>query len=162
PSRPLAGPPFAFQDREAFHEARYFPGQSEPPFPAPGRDALLQELAALQTLDPLTQSTAVVWLCGLARTDQAGPVLVFLPHPNPASLEEQLPLREVLGQLASCPVRHKLLILDVTAPFTDARIGVLASEVAAGVQRDVEAVPDAGRLVLCPCAPGQVAFASED
>ena len=47
-------------------------------------------------------------------------------------------------------------------PLTDARLGLLAHDVAAAVQLDLAAVPDAARLVLCACSPGQTALFSEE
>src|SRR5262249_45745114 len=58
--------------------------------------------------------------------------------------------------------RHKLLVLDIAWPLADARLGLLADDASARLEDELNAVADPHRLVLCSCAPGQVALASED
>src|SRR5262249_22614691 len=90
-----------------------------------------------------------------------GQVVIFPGDANPDDPGSTLALRALLEALRACRARHKLLVLDIMRPLADARVGVLADDSADRVAADLDAVPDPFRLVLCACAPGQVALTSE-
>ncbi|MFO0841561.1 MAG: hypothetical protein U0797_04050 [Gemmataceae bacterium] len=101
-----------------------------------------------------------VYLSAYARADAAGRVQVL---PADCDLNDPvtwLPLERVLKLLRATP-SQKLLVLDLAAPPAGVRRTVVLDDVWACVPRDLAAVPDADRLVLCAAGPGQAALASE-
>jgi Carboxypeptidase regulatory-like domain len=82
--------------------------------------------------------------------------LVLLPSDAaPSDLTTGLRLRDVLIRLKACPSQEKLLVLDVAPPVASAWRGHIHHDLGAAIARELDALPDAGRLVLCPCAAGQ-------
>ncbi len=147
-------------DRESFQAADYFLHKSSPKWTSPDRATLRETLAALGSRPPA--EPVVVYLSALAQKSGDAGVLLLPADADPLHLETALPLREVLEALAACPAREKLLVLDVMAPRTDARLGLIANDLGAAVQDDLRSVADPNRLVLCACSPGEVSLASED
>src|SRR5262249_12871919 len=58
--------------------------------------------------------------------------------------------------------KHVLVIFDAFWPGEDSYLGPLGQDVADSLPRELDAVPDPRRLVLVPCAPGQVPLASPE
>jgi hypothetical protein len=132
-------------------------------FTSQERVLLVQELKSLGRGQPADQPL-VVYLCARAVVGADGAVAVL---PGDARLDEPatwLPLGEVLQYLRDCPVKHKLLLLDLAQPFVDPRAGVLTNDVPERLQPEVKAAVDLDSTlwVLCSCSPGQVSLASED
>ncbi len=157
-ARQLPRPPWAARDQNALLEGGYFVGEGG----AAVRDraALVSRLASLKGRRP--DEAVLLYVSGQAVCDDAGRVVLLPGDADPDRLADGLPLRAVLEELRDCPARHKLLVLDVARPLADPRLGVLVDDASARVPAELEEVPDAHRLALCACAPGQVALASED
>lgn len=151
---------WAARDREAL-ETLGWDGHAA--FTSQERRLLVQELRDLGRGQPAGQPL-VVYLCAYAAvTGEGVPALL----PADARLDDEstwLPVREVLESLKTCPVKHKLLLLDLMKPLTDARVGLLRGEVGAPLEQLVQAAVegDPGLQVLCACAPGQTSHASEE
>src|SRR5262249_53131134 len=91
-------------------------------FPSQVR-ALLKQV--LHNLRQEGEKPVVVFLSAYAVALPDGTVHLL---PADANLEKPgtwLPLVDVLRDLRACPSRHKLLILDLMRPFTDAKLGLL-------------------------------------
>ena len=103
----------------------------------------------------------IVYLSAHARLGPKGEIRILRADAQFGHLEREPSLRDVLAALKACPARDKLLILDIMRPHADASLGVLDDDVAGGVLRELEAVPDEGRTVLCAASAGQRSQASE-
>jgi hypothetical protein len=125
--------------------------------------ALLRgELAHLRTR-PANEGI-LLHLSALARTAK-GTVYLLPSDADPDDPGSWVPLGEVMDALHDCPARHKVLILDVARPSADARLGILADDVATRLPTLLE--PEVGKdpallFVLLPCSPGEVALASDE
>jgi hypothetical protein len=151
----LHGPAWRGQDAAGLAEGGFFGAVSEPPARLT-RAALEQELTSLAR----HRQNVVVYLAGLARLDAAGHIHLL---PADADLDEPatwLPLARVLEALAGRSHRH-LLLLDLEAPVDDPRTGVVRDDLAAALPAELEAVPDAHRLVLSARDAVQQSWASE-
>jgi hypothetical protein len=132
-------------------------------FTSQERRLLVQELRDLGHGQPPGRPL-VVYLCAYAAlTGEGAPALL----PADARLDDEatwLPVRDVLDYVKNCPVKHKLLLLDLMKPLADARAGLLRDEVGAPLEQLVQAAVagDPGLQVLCACAPGQASHASEE
>jgi hypothetical protein len=105
----------------------------------------------------------VVHLPALARTD--GDQVYLLPaDSDPDDRRGWLPVADLLRALHDCHARQKVLILDAARPCADARLGILADDVADRLQPLLEqtVADDPDLFVLLPCSPGQVALTSEE
>ncbi len=163
--RALPADPTAPRDEQAFRQA--LGGQSQNLTTLSGPD----DLATLQArLKPVkTDQPVVVCVSALARTGRVegdaprtdAERILLLPAGATVDHLTGTPLRSLLEALKACPSRQKLLILDLMRPLASPERGVLRDDVADALPRELEAVPDRGRLVLSACAPGQVAQASE-
>ena len=71
-------------------------------------------------------------------------------------------MRDVLKRLKACPSPQKLLVLDLAPPLASAWRGHVHHDLGAAIARELEALPDPDRLVLCPCAAGQTPHGSPD
>jgi Carboxypeptidase regulatory-like domain len=145
-NRPLAPPPQSVLDRDALLGCELFPHRLNG----------LNDLAGLSPGDQL-----VVYLCGQARCDEKGHVVLLPTNAEEENARTHRPLQTILQTLAASPNR-KLLILDLFWPMADAHPGALADDVAARIPDELAAVKDPQRLVLCSCSPGQLALTSED
>jgi hypothetical protein len=146
-------PPDAFADEDSKALLKVFPN-GKGGFDAQSREPFLKELAELRT----KKAKALIFhlaAYALTRNDQVeilpGDVA---PEDDPS---RRIPLADVLDTLKACPAQHKLLLLDIMHPLADARLGVLADNVAARVPDAVVKAEDPNLLVLCACSPGQVA-----
>ncbi len=87
--------------------------------------------------------------------------LVLLPSDAaPDDLSTGLRLRDVLKRLKACPSPQKLLVLDLASPIASAWRGQVHHDLGAAIARELKALPDPDRLVLCPCAAGQMTHGS--
>jgi hypothetical protein len=95
---------------------------------------------------------------------QDGNILVVPPDAQPGESANWLPLTNVLDRLRQCPSPRKLLILDVMRPLADARLGILADDMASRVLEVLRQQKlDGGDLfVFCACSPGQVSLVADD
>jgi hypothetical protein len=125
-------------------------------------DLLLRELTSLRESRSADQPL-VLYLSAYATTRDDGVVCLL---PADARLDDPttwLPFRDILDLIQACPSRHKLLLLDVMKPLTDARAGLLSTEVAEPLRPLLEGLKEEkGLHVLCACSPGQVSLASEE
>jgi hypothetical protein len=131
-------------------------------FTAQQRDLLVRELRAF-TRDH-SDGPLVVYLSAYARAAPDGELCIL---PVGAHLDQPaswLPLREVFEYLRAGKAPHKLLLLDIMQPFTDARNGVLLNDAAERVQPLLnEVLPrDPALSVLCACSPGQTSVVAEE
>ena len=148
------------QDRESLR-GRGWPESNA--FTSQQKDRLVAELRNLGRNQPADQPL-VIYLRAYALPTDKGELAVL---PGDANLDDEtswLPLRDVLGFVRDCPVRRKLLLLDVAQPFADARAGAVADDAAARAEPLVKKTleQDPNLLVLCACSPGQTSLASEE
>ncbi len=148
------------QDREALR-GRGWPESNA--FTSQQKDRLVAELRNLGRNQPADQPL-VIYLRAYALPTDKGELAVL---PGDANLDDEtswLPLRDVLGFVRDCPVRRKLLLLDVAQPFADARAGAVANDAAGRAEPIVQKTlaEDPNLLVLCACSPGQTSLASEE
>lgn len=157
--------PFPFlamagKDADGLRRANLFPNTDLGALHGPDKARLLHQLDHLQGLQPT--ETAVVYLAAHACFDERGGVALLPAGASPDDPATWLPLRTVLERLKACPAKNRLLILDIMQPLTDPRLGLVSPGIAAAIPAELDQVPDAGRLVLCPCAPGQEALVCEE
>jgi hypothetical protein len=155
PALPLL--PWRAQDRQALVDGPYF-SSIDDTSSSLGQGTIVRKLTALGRA---SAGAAVVYLSCYARTDAAGQVQLLPADCDPGDPVTWLPLREVLTQLRQAAARRRLLVLDLERPPAGPRRTVLLDDVWSCVEGDLKAVPDAGRLVLCACSPGQQTWASE-
>ena len=155
--------PFARQDGDALRER--FGSDSVQAFQSQERALVLAELNRLADATRRSEDAGrpvVVHLSALGLV-HAGRVHLL---PGTARANEPstwLPLGEVLQALRRAE-GPRLLLLDVR-PFADARLGVLAEDVADAVHAELTKAAEAGELpyrVLASCGPGQVPQASPE
>ena len=114
-------------------------------------------------LDQLSQhaghDSIVVYINAMTVDDKRG--LCIIPSDgNPLDPSSFVPLRDILTSLAKCSAIHTLLVLDVQRSFSDPRLGVFHDGLTERIIKDLEAVPDEGRLTLLAAASGQWARTS--
>lgn len=130
-------------------------------FTSQQREPLLAELrkAAERSDRPL-----VVYLSAYARANSEGELCILPIDAHLDRPEKWLRLSEVFRLLRESKARHKLLLLDIMQPFTDARRGLLVNDAAQRLQPVLDqAVTNDPRLsVLCACAPGQESLVAEE
>jgi hypothetical protein len=117
----------------------------------------LDELAQRRSTEPV-----IVYLNGIALPGADGRVLIVPADGSPGHEAGWLPLREVLEKLQACRSRHKLLVFDWLPPPALDRVGYVYHDVAELLPAELAAVPDADRLVLSACAPGQQPLHSDE
>jgi hypothetical protein len=122
------------------------------------RERLLSTLSGLQARQ---DKTLVVHLRAHALRDDKG-VYILPSDADPGVPATWIPLQTVLEDLRKCPAAHKLLLLDLMRPCADARLGILANDVAAGIKEVLDKEDTSSLLILCACVPGQVSLVSED
>jgi hypothetical protein len=149
----------ARRDRLALRRAKFFPRWTEEASAGGERHALVRDLLALDRIGQ--RDSVVVYLVAHAIRSAKGNVVVLPADVDPDQPQTGLPLEQVLKALKDCPARHRLLVLDIMQPVADPRLGVLADDVAEGIEKEVQAADDPGLLVLCACSAGQVSLASE-
>ena len=103
----------------------------------------------------------IVYLSGVALQTEIGVVIrpADAPADDPTSW---LPLREVLEKLQACRSKHKLLVFEWTPPPAIDRVGYVYHDIAAALPGELEAVPDADRLVFSACSSGQQPHESDE
>jgi hypothetical protein len=131
-------------------------------FTAQKRDLLVRELREFTR--SRRDGPLVVYLSAYARATPQGELCLL---PVGASLDQPaswLPLREVLEHLRASKAAHKLLLLDIMQPFTDAQRGVLLDDSAEQLQPLLDKVlaGDPSLSVLCACTPGQLSLVAEE
>jgi hypothetical protein len=107
---------------------------------------LLNDLAARRPGQPLVLSLRATALLD----DQRG-VCILPEDATIADSATWLPLKEILEKLRACPARQKLLVLELSKP----PLGSSRHDIARALPRELDAVPDARRLVLCANSAGQ-------
>lgn len=152
-------PPLAWrdQDRKSLLGGSFFPSIAEVP-PSLDQASLVRVLTGLRSRET---EALVVYLSAYARTDGAGRVQLLPVDCDMSDPVTWLPLEKALTLFRHSSARRRLLVLDLVAPPMELRQTVILDDIWACVQSDLDAVPDADRLVLCAAAPGQNAFASE-
>lgn len=109
---------------------------------------------ALSSLARRGKNEPVIVYLGTAAVQGDGGSIYLMPvDASPDDALTWLPLRDVLEKLKACPSKHKLLVLELTP--ASARTGHVYHDLAAALPRELDAVPDADRLVLSACGPGQ-------
>lgn len=159
-SRAIPFVPMAQPDAAGLAKSGLFPRYS--PLAASRQEghALLQELANLKTLEE--HDTVVVYLCAHAVRDAQGRLCILPADALPDSPHTWLLLKDVLEKLRDCPARNQLLVLDLMRASFLPRLGAIYHDVPGAIPAELQAVPDARRLVLTPCAAGQRAHLSEE
>jgi hypothetical protein len=152
--------PWAVQDRNAL---RNLGMQEKNTFTSQERELLKQELADLGKKQPRDQPL-VIYLCAYAAVQDDGTVAILPADANLGDQKTWLPFKDVLAALQNCPVKHRLLLLDLAVPCVEPRAGLLAANVPEKLKPVLEtAVKDDGNLlVLASCGPGQASLASEE
>lgn len=152
-------PPLAWrvQDRDSLLGGSFFSSIDDAPSSL-NQATLVSELTALARKQA---GSLVVYLSAYARADAAGRVQVLPADCDMDDPVTWLPLEKILTRFRAAPSRQKLLVLDLVAPPAGLKRTVILDDVWACVKADLDAVPDAGRLVLCAAEPGQAALASE-
>jgi hypothetical protein len=107
----------------------------------------------LKSLRGKTGRPVVLHLTALA-TVHGGRVYLLPADAAPAAPDTWLPFEDVLQALASCPAKHKLLLLDVAHPLADPFYGPLADDVATRLHERL-ARGDLSALVFCSCSPSE-------
>lgn len=141
-------------DRRAIRGANFFPNSSGSAAVSQDRRELHQKLASLA--DRSASEAVVVYLSAYAGTDGQGQVYLLTSDSDPDDPASRLSLHRVLQQIAACPARRKLLVLDIAWPIADARLGILANDAADYIPHVLAEVPDPDRLVLTSCTQGQI------
>jgi hypothetical protein len=131
-------------------------------FTSQERELLLGELrkSAGRTFDgPL-----VMYLSAYALADAKGELCILPVDARLHARSTWLPLRDVFHLLRDCKARHKLVLLDIMQPLTDARRGLLVNDAATCLQPLLKEVVenDPSLSVLCACAPGQESMVAEE
>lgn len=155
----------AEQDRVAFVNGNYFSAdKASNLFASQERSLVVKELDNLRNRK--ADEAVVLYVSGHAWSDAKGNLVLVPGDASPDNPASWLLFGDLLERWQECPARNKLLVLDVMRPIADARLGVLADDVAARVQADLKKLAEStGKqdlLVLCACAPGQTALTSED
>lgn len=149
----------AGQDLHAFLDGAYFRQHTTHASTSQESGQIAEELRALR--DRKANEAVVLYLSAFVLGDRDGQLYLL---PGDADIDRRstwLKFQDVLDTLGQCKSQRKFLILDVMRPLADPRLGVLANDAARRVQRALERVSDPSLLVLCACAPGQVAWPSQ-
>ncbi|QEL19439.1 carboxypeptidase-like regulatory domain-containing protein [Limnoglobus roseus] len=153
---PAAGGPPGFAVADHAAVARALAGRTPSSEPAASRATLEARLKALPSGRP-----AFVYISAAATCDADGRVIVFPPEGRPENPADGIPLRQILTTLSGSTER-KFLVLDLSWPADSIPAEVAAGVVPTAVLDDLDAVPDASRLVLTSCGPGQVARVADE
>ncbi|MFO0824603.1 MAG: carboxypeptidase-like regulatory domain-containing protein [Gemmataceae bacterium] len=127
---------------------------------------LMREVEQLQRLS--AHDSLVLYLSGFARTRAGGDVEFIPADAEPPGGREGLSLREILRKVKAAPPRAKLVVLDLSEPPADPRVGLLWTdptghlpELVAAVEAEHQQSHPTARsdwLVLCSAGPGQNPF----
>src|SRR5262245_13652934 len=163
-------PPIAWMDadRRALRDSGVFPtvDSVEEQTRNPTREVMKTRLEHLP--DRNRDESVVVYLAGRAVVDHDGKIQVLASDSRPYEPGTQVPLSLVLDRLKACPVKKKLLILDIMRGMFDPRdIGGTTDGVGDLVGKELQSESDSQRpndpklLVLTACSPGEAALSSE-
>ena len=147
-------------DLAAIRAGGYFPRTSVASVAGQDLHLMIADLEELRNRSP--KDDVVVYLSAYAGVDVHDDVFIMPGNIDPMDVHTRLMLRDVLVCLRNCPARHKLLVLDIFWPVADSRFGTLVNDAASYIDRQLKAVEDPRRLVLCSCSPGQHSLISED
>lgn len=149
----------ADQDRSAILKGGFFTHTVVVAMPVHSRFLIEQRLDALA--ETHSNENVVLYVSTYSLVDRLGRVILLGSDFDPASDSTGLPLQSVLKSLARLRARHKLLVLDIFTPCAGHRLPGTSVNVNTSLSRELAAVPDTDRLVLCSCAPGQTPLRSE-
>ncbi len=151
--------PAAQCDRSALRRGNFFVRSDVASMPIQSRFLMTQQLDALA--ENSRSESVVLYVATYAIVDADGRIVLLTSDYNPGQPDSGLRLSQVLRSLKKSPARHKLLVLDVCWPNLLPGVTGGAGDVAAALPKELGAVADAHRLVLCSCSPGQTALTSE-
>jgi hypothetical protein len=160
-------PPNAWCVQDGQRIARCFGDRKSEFYDKQGRDNFTKFLAQLEEW---RDGPLVVHLSALGRVYN-DEVVLFLGDGDPDQPSSGMPLKRVLQSMAGKTPGDRLLLLDIARPVADARIGVLADDLAAAVARELTEAekinPETNHtglpfFVLASCAPGQMSHVSEE
>ena len=156
----LAFSPWATKDRDAL---RHLGIKEKNTFTSQEKELLKQ---ALQTLgrEQAADQPLIIYLCAYAVVQNDGTVAVL---PADARLDEPVtwfPFKEILLLLQHCPVKRRLLLLDLGQPCVVPEAGLFAANVPEHLKPMLEtAIADDPNLqILTACGPGQASLTSEE
>jgi hypothetical protein len=157
PTLPVS--PWGEQDRDALRKTKL---KEQGAFSSQERQLLVQELKTLGRNQP-TNQPLVIYLSAYGAASKDGVALL----PADARLDDPdtwLSFKDVLQAIKDCPVKHRLLLLDLAQPSAVARGGLPANDVAQRLVPilDTAVANDPGLRVLTSCSPGQVSLSSEE
>ncbi len=158
--RAIPTPPMGKKDLEGLCSGGYFRQIDNLTKTCQSGQLIMEELANLKACR--SNETVVVFLSANALFAGAGKIHILPADANPDDTNTWISLQSILETLRSCPARNQLLVLDIFRPLPGNRLGGLYQDVAAKVADELAAVSDERRLVLTACAPGQVAWSSEE
>ena len=159
-SRSIPPVPMGERDLEALRAAGIFARMNNVTPAHQEGHVVLQELAHLSDREP--KDAVVVYVSGHAVLAGAGKIHILPADASPDNPATWIPLEDLLKRLRACPARNQLLVLDIMKPVPAMRLGAFYHDIAGALPAELEAVPDARRLVLAACAPGQTALVSEE
>jgi hypothetical protein len=145
--------PLLFTKQDYARISRHFPQKNLPETKT--KDLLVSELKGLSAkTDPV-----LIHLTALAvvRDDK---IFVIPGDADPDEVSTWLEIGEVIKAVGACPAGHKMLVLDLSHPIADARLGVLNDRVAQAMEDRFKSEKP-GFWVITACAPGQFALSSE-
>jgi hypothetical protein len=147
------------QDRDALAG---LPWRSQESFTRQKRELIEEHLSRL-TSRP-TDDSVVFYLSAYAQARDNGELCILPVDARIDQPETWMPLRRVFEGLRKCPARRKLLLIDVTQPFTDPRRGILINDAAERLEPFLQEMLDLDPAlgVLSACSPGQVSLTSEE
>jgi hypothetical protein len=159
---PLPPSPWGQQDREALRGT----GLKElEAFTSQDRDVLLQAIHKLGQGQAKDQPLVVFLAAYATGSDNGGVVLL----PADARLDDPsslVPFQQVLDALnkGRCPVKKRLLLLDLAQPCAAPRAGLLTNDVPERLRPLLESAvrDDPDLQILTSCSPGQVSLSSEE
>ncbi|MEI7686109.1 MAG: hypothetical protein WCL32_13880 [Planctomycetota bacterium] len=114
----------------------------------------------LTRIETYADGPLVVQLCALGRVYD-GQVVLFLGDSDPDQPGRAMPLKRVLEHMKGKTPGDRLLLLDLARPIADVRLGILANDLAAAVQAELEAA-ELPFFVLTSCSSGQMSHVSEE
>jgi hypothetical protein len=143
--------PFARQDGDLLQ--RHFPTRKQAETKT--RELMRHELHGLATRsDPVVIHIDAL---GLVRGDK---IYLVPGDADPDDDSTLLDVREVIEAVGRCPAHDKLLILDLSHPLADARLGVLADRVSQTMEEYLTREPPSF-FVLLPASSGEYSLDSE-
>jgi hypothetical protein len=114
--------------------------------------------------DVSARESLVVYLQAPARVGVEGEIEILATEAQGEGPDRWMPLLEVLGKVAACRARNRLMLIDVMRPMADPIRGILADDVAGRLEATLASAAhrDQEWFVLAACGPGQRSWASEE